>query len=106
MIIIIDFGVLLDAFPMEAQSSVNPVVISPDQVLVSVETLNDSDTVFFVFPERVPKHINRIVLCDPFIPVLDQNIIHLISVCERTVIKPKNVFMTEMKVCDIINHNV
>ena len=53
-ILIVDLCVLLDALPIRAELSFHAVVVSLNQVLMTVELLDDSNTVFFVFPERIP----------------------------------------------------
>lgn len=55
---IVDFSILLDALPMESQPAMDSVMISSDQVLVTVEPLDDLHAVFFVLPEGVAKNIN------------------------------------------------
>ena len=76
-ILIVDLCVLLDALPIRAELSFHAVVVSLNQVLMTVELLDDSNTVFFVFPERIAQNIDGIVICNSFIPVLNQRIIHL-----------------------------
>ena len=76
-ILIVDLCVLLDALPIRAELSFHAVVVSLNQVLMTVELLDDSNAVFFVFPERVSKDIDGIVICNSFIPVLNQRVIHL-----------------------------
>ena len=67
---VVDFSILLDALPMESQPAVDSVVISSDQVLVTVEPLDDLHAVFFVLPEGVAKNIDCIFVGDTLVPVI------------------------------------
>ena len=58
-ILIVDLRVLLDALPIKAELSFHAVMVALNQVLMTVELLNDSNAVFFVFPERIAKNISR-----------------------------------------------
>ena len=66
---VIDFSILLDALPMESQPAVDSVMIASDQVLVTVEPLDDLHAAFFILPEGVAKNIDCILVCDALIPV-------------------------------------
>ena len=76
-ILITDLCVWFNALPIKAELSLHAVVIALNQVLMAVELLDDSNAVFFVFPERVSKDIDGIVSRYTFIPILNQRVIHL-----------------------------
>ena len=54
-ILIIDLRVLLDALPIKAKFSLHAVVVALNQVLMTVELLDDSNAVFFVFQNASPR---------------------------------------------------
>ena len=66
---VINFSILLDALPMESEPTVYSVMVASDQVLVTVETLDDLHAVFFVLPEGVAEHIDGIVIRDVLVPL-------------------------------------
>ena len=76
-ILIVDLCVLLDALPIRAELSFHTVMVALNQVLMSLQPLHNPNTVFFVFPERIAQNIDGIVICNSFIPVLNQRVIHL-----------------------------
>ena len=105
-ILIVDLCVLLDALPIRAELSFHTVMVALNQVLMSVELLHDPDAVFFVFPERIAQHIDGVIRCDPLIPVLNQHLVHLLCVRKRAVVEVNDIFMTEVHICNIVNHRV
>ena len=76
-ILIVDLRVLLDALSIRAELSLHAVMVALNQVLMTVELLDDSNAVFFVFPERITQNIDGIVSRYTLIPILKQRIIHL-----------------------------
>ena len=76
-VFVIDFCVLRNAFPIKAELSFHAVMVALNQVLMSPQPLHNLNTVFFVFPERIAQNIDGIVICNSFIPVLNQRVIHL-----------------------------
>ena len=105
-ILIVDLRVLLDAFPVRTELSFYTVMVALNQVLMSLQPLHDPDAVFFVFPERIAQHIDGVVRCDPLIPVLNQHLVHLLCVRKRAVVEVNDIFMTEVHICNIVNHCV
>ena len=105
-IFIVDLCVLLDAFPVRTELSFHTVMVALNQVLMSVELLHDPDAVFFVFPERIAQHIDGVVRCDPLVPVLNQHLVHLLCVRKRAVVEANDICMTEVHICNIVNHRV
>ena len=101
---VVDFSILLDALPMELQPAVDSVVISSDQVLVTVEPLDDLHAVFFVLPEGVAKNVDGIIACDALVPVVNQHFIHQIRIRKRTVVEAEHVLVSEVHIRDVINH--
>ena len=86
-ILIVDLRVLLDALPIKAKLSLHAVVVALNQVLMSPQPLHNPNTVFFVFPERIAQNIDGIVICNSFIPVLKQQVFHLVCIRKGTIIK-------------------
>ena len=52
-VFVIDFCVLRNAFPIKTKLALDPVMIALNQMLVSVQLLQDLHAAFFVFPESV-----------------------------------------------------
>ena len=84
-ILIVDLCVLLDALPIRAELSFHAVMVALNQVLMTVELLNDSNAVFFVFPERITQNIDGIVSCYTLIPILKQQFFHLVCIRKGTI---------------------
>ena len=103
-ILIVDLCVLLDALPIRAELSFHAVMVALNQVLMPIELLHDPNAVFFIFPERITQNIDGIVIRNPFIPVLNQSIVHLCGIWKRAIIKTEHIQMTKMHICNVINH--
>ena len=86
---VIDFSILLDALPMESQPAVYSVMIASDQVLVTVESLDDLYAVFFILPEGVAKNIDCILVCDTLVPVVN----HIRSVSAKGRLSKRSTFL-------------
>lgn len=103
---VINFSILLDALPMESEPTVYSVMVASDQVLVTVETLDDLHAVFFVLPEGVAEHIDGIVIRDVLVPIVNQHLIHQIRIRKWTFVEAEHVLVSEVHVRDVVNHGV
>ena len=101
--VVVDFGVIADAFPMESKPSVDAVVVSLDEMLVTVKPFDDGDAAFLVLPKGIAEDIDRVLFGHPLIPVVYQNLVHQIRVGKRAVIKADDVFMAEMHIGNVVN---
>ena len=101
---VIQFGIMLDALPAVSQPTVDPIMIAPDQMLMSVEQLDGIYAVVLAFPESIPQHVDRILGRDPAVPVLNQHLAHFFYVRERPTIESEHVFVPHVHISNVVNH--
>ena len=104
--VVIDFCVMLNAFKVKAKPTMDTVVITSDEVLVSIQSLNELYAVFLVLPEGITENVNRIILGDTLIPVMNKDFIHKGGIRKRSVVKADNILMAKMRIRNVIDHSV
>lgn len=91
----IHFMIVFDPFPSVKRAS-NLIVISENQVLLTIQSVEDRLTLVLATETEVPKMVDMIVMFDDGVPTLDHFGIHLFDGPKRSVTVFDNVFVPKV----------
>ena len=94
--VIINLIIFFYALKVETKPSVYSVMVSSDESLMSLESLYQFYTIFFVFPKTVADDINYIVFLYSLVPVMNKDFVHKLGICKWSVVKADYILMSEV----------
>jgi hypothetical protein len=83
------------------------VMVALDYVLLAIELLENPDPLFIlVGPNHIPENVDCIIWINRLIPELNHIMLHVDSICPRTIVIAQNVFMVPVAIAYVSNAHI